>query len=287
MHKVSQKKNISSLQVLKTLQILLDGNYSMKDLIKILNKNEPNEIFNNSVISKYINTCRYVGINIPKINNKYYVASLPFGLDLSDIDFKLLRNFQFIIQKNMASKNLSIFNKFSEKISRYSNKEIVRVEKEIFSIPLELFERAVSKKRKIKLIFKNRSELECIPVNITQKDNKTFFNVYKKNKVRNIESSRLCGIRLLEDNFIDPFDGNQITVYILKGDLAKRYEARDNETIQQNNDGTITVTNKNENKDLLLSRILRYQDLCEIIQPKAYREELKQIINDTLNNYGV
>ena len=168
----------------------------------------------------------------------------------------------------------------------FSYNQNTSLEKEVFSMSLELFERAVEKKKKVKLIFKNRDELECIPINVTQKNDKTYFNVYKK-RTRNIESSRLSGVEVLDETFIDPFDGNQVAVFILKGALAKRYEARDNETININNDGTITVTNKNENKDLLLSRILRYEDLCEIIHPKAYREELKQIIIDTLNNYGV
>ena len=47
------------------------------------------------------------------------------------------------------------------------------------------------------------------------------------------------------------------------------------------------VINRNENKELLLSRLLRYDDKCEIIQPKSYREEMKTIINDMLANYGV
>ena len=145
-----------------------------------------------------------------------------------------------------------MFNNFLHKLNRYSNKKIARVEKEEFSISLELFERAVAKKRKIKLIFKNRDELECIPLNITQKDNKTFFNVFNK-RVRNIDSSRLSGVELLEENYINPFDGNQTAVFILKSPLSKRYEARENETVQQNNDGTITVTNRNENNILILS----------------------------------
>ena len=99
MRKVSRKKNLSSIHVLKTLQILLEGDYSMQELIKLLNKNEPNENFNNSVISKYINTCRYIGINIPKINNIYYVADIPFGLELSVTDLDLLNNLQVVIKK--------------------------------------------------------------------------------------------------------------------------------------------------------------------------------------------
>ena len=72
MAKLSNKKNISSMQVLKTLQVLLQGNYTMQELVSILNENENEHLFNNSVISKYINTCRYCGIDIQKIHNKYF-----------------------------------------------------------------------------------------------------------------------------------------------------------------------------------------------------------------------
>ena len=63
-NKLSQKKNLSSMQVIKTLQILLQGDYTMNELIEQLNANESEPIFNNSVVSKYINTCRYCGIEI-------------------------------------------------------------------------------------------------------------------------------------------------------------------------------------------------------------------------------
>ena len=70
MIKESLKKNLSSMQVLKTLQVLLEGNFTMQELIKKLNQKEETPVFNNSVISKYINTCRFCGIDIPKIHNK-------------------------------------------------------------------------------------------------------------------------------------------------------------------------------------------------------------------------
>ena len=54
-----------------------------------------------------------------------------------------------------------------------------------------------------------------------------------------------------------------------------------------NSDGSITVTNKNENKEILFSRLLRYDDKCELIRPIAYREEMKELINNMLENYGV
>ena len=86
------------MQVLKTLQVLLQGNFTMQELIERLNKSEEEPVFNNSVISKYINTCRYCGINILKIHNRYFVASMPFGLELTSGDIGLLERLQNIIR---------------------------------------------------------------------------------------------------------------------------------------------------------------------------------------------
>jgi len=285
MSKVSQKKNLSSIQVIKTLQVLLQGDFSMNELIKKLNADESFPIFNNSIISKYINTCRYIGIDIPKVNNKYYVASLPFGFKLTDIDIDTIKTLQFVVQNNMAQKKVSVFNDFITKLGRHSKRGITTVNSDEFIYSFELFERAVAKKVKIRLLFKGQDKLDCIPLKIIQEGKKTFFAVYNR-RVRMIDTFRLAGIQLLSDKFVEPFNTNQVVVFKLSGKLAKRYQARDNETVELNSDGTITVTNTNENKEMLFSRLMRYEDLCEIIRPKEYRREFLQILNDTLKNYG-
>ena len=84
------KKNISGMQVIKTLQVLLEGSYTMSELVDILNRNEEDQVFNNNVISKYINTCRYCGFNIIKIHNKYILTKIPFGLEFSLREIELI-----------------------------------------------------------------------------------------------------------------------------------------------------------------------------------------------------
>lgn len=284
--KLSQKINASSMQVIKTLLTLMQGDYSMNDLVEQLNMNEAEPIFNNSVISKYINTCRFCGFEIPKINNKYYVAKIPFGLKITEAETDIINSLCAFVQDEMSVKSVAIIESLVNKIRRFSNKQIVRIDKNDIKISIELFERAVAKQRKVKLIFKTKETLDCIPLNIEIKGNKTYFSVnYKKD--RSIDASRLSAIQVIGQNFIEPFSGEQIVVFKLKGGLAKRYEARVNERVDINPDGTITVTNKNENKELLFSRLLRYDDKCEIIQPKGYREDMKDLINEMLNNYGV
>ena len=192
---------------------------------------------------------------------------------------------------NRASSGVSAFGevpnkKFLNKLNKYSNKKLAKVNKNESLHAYELFEQAISKKRKVKLIFKNHGILDCIPLTIEEIDGKTFFCVFNKRK-RMIESSRVNGIQVYDSVFADPYDGKQVAVFRLTGNLAKRYSLRPNETMDIESDGSIIITNRNENKNMLLSRLLRYQDSCELIQPKAYRDEFKQLISDTLKNYGI
>ena len=285
-NKLSQKKNLSSMQVIKTLQILLQGDYTMNELIEQLNANESEPIFNNSVVSKYINTCRYCGIEIPKIHNKYFVTSMPFGLELSNTDINLLTTMQTLVKEEMTKKNHKIFNGFLEKLNRYSNKKIARIDKATYKITAELFENAIAEKHKIKLMFKNRQILECIPLSIEDVKGKTFYHVLYKNRERMIDAGRLSGLEVMRERFIESFNDESV-IFLIRDDLASRYDLRENEQYTKTDrTGWKAISNKGENKELLLSRLLRYDDKCEIVSPKSYRDEMKQILNDTLNNYG-
>ncbi len=284
--KLSQKKNLSSMQVIKTLQVLLEGNFTMSELIEKLNQNEEEPVFNNSVISKYINTCRYCGIEIPKIHNKYFVTSMPFGLELTNTDINLLESMQNLVKNEMTSKYNKLFNSFVEKLNRYSNKKIARVEKATYQLTSELFENAVTDKRKIQLMLKNRVIMECIPIKITEVKGKTYFNVFYKNRERMIDSARVSGLEVMKQKFLQNFNDESV-IFLIRDDLAARYDLRENEQYTKTDRiGWKAISNRGENKEVLLSRLLRYDNKCEIVSPQSYRDEMKQILNDALNNYG-
>lgn len=284
--KLSQKKNLSSMQVIKTLQVLLEGNFTMSELIEKLNQNEEEPVFNNSVISKYINTCRFCGIEIPKIHNKYFVTSMPFGLELTNIDINLLESMQNLVKNEMTKKYNKLFNSFIEKLNRYSNKKIARVEKATYQLTSELFENAVADRRKIQLLFKNRVIMECIPIKITEVKGKTYFNVFYKNRERMIDSARVSGLEVMKQKFLQNFNDESV-IFLIRDDLAARYDLRENEQYTKTDRiGWKAISNRGENKEVLLSRLLRYDNKCEIISPQSYRDEMKQILDGALSNYG-
>lgn len=281
------KKNLSSMQVLKTLQVLLEGNYTMTELIDILNKREDEPIFNNSVVSKYINTCRYLGIEIPKIHNRYFVASLPFGLNLSAKDLDLLEHLQKVGKDCLTLKHLTFFNGLIDKISKFSNKCIMRVEKRTAKLINEIFERAVEERRKVCLMFRAKATLECIPVGMEENNGKAFFRVSVNEKERLIAVERVSGIEVLDLKYGENFLESSV-IFSLKGELAKRYTLRDNEKLLSSSTETrAVISNTGEDHQLLYSRLLRYDSCCEILHPASCREEMREILNDALSNYKV
>ena len=280
------KKNISSLQVLKTLQVLLEGDYNMAELVEKLNSREKKPVFNSSVVSKYINTCRFCGIEVLKIQNRYFVASIPFGMELSVKEVFLLETLKNFAKANYSCRINKLVAGFVNRISSFSNRRILRVSPDTKSIVLKNFEQAIQEERCVCLLYKSGEMLEGIPTGINEHRGKTYFSIKSYGKERLICEDRISGLELL-DKFYKPVYGEKVVVYKLKGGLAKRYQIRENEEIIGEKDGEFrTILNKGEKKDELLSRLLRYDNLCEIISPAEYRAEIQSIVNRALANYG-
>lgn len=285
--KIAIKRNQSSIQVLKTLQVLLEDNYTMAQLVKKLNENEKESVFNSSVVSKYINTCRYCGIDIPKIHNKYYVVSMPFGFNITDNDFDLLQKMLETAHDCMSARANKEIIKTMGRLSKYSNKRIIRIQESTVNLTKDLFIKAIQQERTVRLLCKNGAVLECIPISTSLQKNRVCFNVHDKNSnYQIIPLDKLSGLEITNQKF-KKSDTDKTVVFKIKGGLIERYKPREHEIlIADNSPKFVVYSNHGETKDELLSRLLRYGDLCEIENPSSYREDMKQIINRTLANYG-
>ena len=280
------KKNISGMQVIKTLQLLLEGNYTMNELTEKLNAKEKEAIFNSSVVSKYINTCRYLGFNIPKIHNKYFVAKLPFGMTLSSREIELLDVLQKFAIEKLSSKVNNLFNNFIMRLNQYSNKDIIRVERNTLELTHELFKKAIQEKRRIVLMYRAKTLLECVPVAIVEYKGKTCFKVVSKGKEKHISVERISGLELLGKIFSpEEYLGERVE-FELTGELAQRYSLREHEEILKSELNYKRIVNNGENKDELFSRFLRYDKNCKILKPKSYADEMRTILDNMLANYG-
>lgn len=283
----SVKKNQSSLHLLKTLKVLLEDNYTIQEIVDRLNINETKCVFTSSAVRKYINTCKYCGIIIQKINGKYSVIKLPFGIQFNDNDKNLIEILNNYAKNYFSAKIYENFKKVVNKFVKYSNLSIkldldVLKKKNIVD-----FEQAINLKRKIELIFDVRTTMTCTPLEIIQHAGKTFFNIIGENGEKLYCADKILAINILQDRAT--IKKEDVTVlFKLRGGLAKRYTPRENETIEIISEpNTILVANKGENKEILFARLLRYDSCCEIISPKSYRNEMRDLLKNMLSNYGV
>lgn len=212
---------------------------------------------------------------------------MPFGLELTGSDINLLEILQNVIRQEMTLKSNRLFDAFIDKLNRFSNKKIARVEKETYQVPAEFFDLAIREKRKIRLMCKNGNCTDGIPLEIIEDKGKTFFHIITDdNKDKMYDVSNVSGIEVLRERYIQNYNG-QVVVFELKGALAQKYNLRENERLIKKFDGeSITVSNHGENKDILLARLMRYDDKCEILNPKSYRDDMTRIIEEALKNYG-
>lgn len=286
------KINNSSKQVLKTLKMLVKDDYTMAELVEKLNQNEPEAVFNSSVVSKYINTCRYCGIEIPKIQNKYCVTSLPFGIDFSEKEVELIQNLvlnaKIVLKtKNKSSeRNIKNFEKIIAKIHKYANKQLIKIDNGTIDFTKCAFEKALNEHFKIKLFYKNKITIECIPIGMVVKNGKTYFVVNYNNKQKKVDIKRLSGLEILKERFEQIHDSDAI-LFKITGELVQRYSIREFESVFSGfNSDAMVILNREESKETLIPRLLRYDALCEVMNPKSVRDYTKNIIDETLANYN-
>lgn len=281
-----EKINIASLKVLNTLLCLFKKDLSMKELIAELNSGGTTN-YNNFVISKYINTCRSCGIDIQKINNKYTIINFPIGMKFNAKESKLLYEIKLLsenLKPDSIEENIrSLFNKLHLNFFKSNNGLPSSKNYKV----IKMFEKACLSKTRILIIFKNFESYKCSPKSIRVVDGKIFFNTYNNMMTKEINPDDVIDIKLTDEKTEVSFMPTTV-LFELYGRLAQNYQMRENEQLHgtKHNNNTLVISNKFEDKDELLHRLMRYGSLCKIIRPKNYALEMKEMIEKSLENYN-
>lgn len=282
-----RKINNASYNVFKTLLKLFNENLTMDELIEKSNKEGTTE-FTNFVISKYINTCKSCSLDIQKMGGKYSLVNFPFGPKYTQQETKLLCDITEIIDalgdnseeqkqiiKNLITKLHIPYFKSSNGLKSSENYRLIR-----------LFEKACALKTNLVFTLPNNTTETYTPINIEVKDEKILFKVKSGEKEKYINPENIIDIEPVDKKIRKSRISETTVEFILKDKLAKRYQPRENEVISLiKRNGDIVVTNKFEDKEELLRRLMRYDISCKLINPKSYVEDLKKMINDAIKNY--
>lgn len=282
------KVNISSLRVLQMLQLLFEKDYTMNELMAALSE-VSGERCSNFLVSKYINTCRFCGIDIQKIDGKYTLLKLPFGIDFSDDVLSLFDEIKKYSSKMRLGKNVRAYNSLLAKINKRSDRYYSKIETPEDDKNIENFEYAMENGWKVNINFVadgNNNLILCEPLELSSEGEHLAVVVNYNGDRKKILYKDITGIVVSNVKS----SGNMLStsvIFKLENALARRYTLRPEEKVVGiEEDGSITVLNKTEDKQSLLNRLLKYDTMCEIISPRAYKKEMKNIIDTALANYG-
>lgn len=303
--KTSKKTGDASVRVLDTLKFLSQNNASIQDIIKYFEKIDPkNRTYTNEVILKYINTLKVFGFRFAKNKDKYILLNSPESFDFSPKDLiaiHLLEKFSSMFPEERVKLNIYQFLQDLEK--RFSDNTRLlahNLKRPDFKLEsnynkhakkINEYEKYCLDKQRLKITYlKNNSETSIIvePNDIKYAEQNIYLSVYNpiSAQVQDIPFESIIHVEQL------PLKSNFKTLlssvtFELKDRLAKAYKLHDGEKLLQiKTDGNIVILNQNEDHSILIRRLLRYGENCEVISPKSLREEMKELIKSIINNYN-
>lgn len=286
MTKSLSKVNLASIKVLNFLQLLLSQDLSMNDLISRYRLYH-NEECSNFVISKYINTIRYCGISVEKVNQEYKITKFPIGLKFSDLDLSILNDLKNCCEKVRIPQVVKNMNSIIERINKRIGYSLEDVSYFLIKNPIIIdFEKACETGQKIRLILENNNILTCDPIKILVEDNSVSILVFNKNESREFNINEITSLEISPQKSSQMFIPTTV-IFELKGSLAKNYQVRNNEEVLDiTSDGKLLIKNRFEDKIKLIHRLMRYGDNCKLISPKSYVLDMTELLDRTLSNYN-
>ena len=292
---MSLRKIDASYRILKILNLLSEKPRGMHELLIALN----DEVYPET-ITKYFRLLREYGFIIEKKNHKFELLSMPFFIDFNDTDLKTLSKFEVFSHDVTSEKQYEKLNLSIKKIlkiapregsQKYKNFLTQLCEKRVFEKYREKIEKIApfleETPVKAKLLYKNSSYV-IAPLELKFMGDKVYLMAFDEEK--------LVNKRFLLDDVMEiknllqtsnKMGFSQKTVFRLEGRVAKGYKSPyENEVIEYLDDGSIIVENSYEDKKLLLKRLLKYFEFCEIISPKSDRDEFIKMVDSLIESYS-
>jgi len=303
--KTSKKTSDTSIRVLETLKILYQNSASVQDIIHLFEKSHPeNKIYTSEVILKYINTLKVFGLRFKKEKDKYVLLNTPFQLDFNEKDLKTIYVFKKAAEDFPEEEVGFEINNFLQDLERrfsdntrllshnLKKPDFINIEFNYknYSEQIRIYEKYCLEGQRLKITYKtNKKEISIMvePNEIKYRGNEVYLSVYNpiSAQIQDINFDSIIKVEQLPSKS-NPTNMFSSAIFELKGRLAKAYRLHESEKLlQMKSEENIVILNQKEDRTLLLKRLMRYGQNCEVISPKSLREEMRQMIQATLANY--
>lgn len=270
MKKISEKYNEACIKVFDMLKLLSKGTAYYSDIIELFNPDENNPTAGAHVIlNKYLNTLKIFGINIYKSKNIYHLQNSFYSLNLDKNDIKmlqLLKTSGLILSNTKQKEQFDNFVHDVEMRLTSTSRELLNSTNDSDNLRRsEYFTKYRDLISKCEGYCNDNSKLEIsfdIPID----------------KITAIKQMPVLSATR---------EAPMTVVYKIRNNLAKAYRLREWETTDGkiDEDGWLTIVNNNENFDVLIKRLMRYDVCCQVVSPKNFRERMLSTIDETLANY--
>lgn len=296
----------TGFRILEVLKHLSNENLSKNDLINKLSILDKNNIYSFEAFIKYFNTLSLLGLDIEKDKNIYSLKKALFSVNLTKEEKKL---FIEILQ------NIGILNNFIEEeaVRELSYKLIKYISSDEFDNAFlnDLFDEAKRKsslsvnanlinsfktiikdKQQIKLIYLSKNNIEKSLIaelkEIKEKNEKIYIKCYvpSMGRNKNISVDSIISIVNLPKRVSDNSIKNSVT-FELYGRLASLYKLKASEKVISFKKDCLTISNTEEDKDILLRRLLKYGENCKIVSPQDVKEDFLALVNGMISNFEV
>lgn len=295
-----EKSFDTGLRILEVLKILLAQDISKRDLI---NKLKDNPLFENvytqEAFIKYFNTLELLDFKIEKDKTLYKVTEVPSKISFTNKELSvfidLIRYLKKLHNANLEASIIDAIKKSLKFVDEKAKNEIKAALEEkaqnvtVNSNVISFLESLLADNQIVSITYKkNNDAISTINVELKEiiEKNNTFTIVcYNPMKARNkkILVDSIISVKQLPRKASNISCMNSV-VFRLYGRLAKAYKIKSNETALDHSTGCTTISNVGEDKDVLIKRLLKYGEFCEIIRPEDVRRDFIKLTEDILNN---
>ncbi len=297
------KINNAGYRLLELLKELIKRPLSMDELLTIAEDTSDNS-YRKELINKYLNTLKLLNIPVIKQKDKYYIQRGVDNIDFNENDLsllKLIENSITQIQSPELKQNLTEALQIIEKNFSTNTDKLIQTkgikpfipnfELALYDENIKKFEKFCKDKLKLSVKYKNETtgqieQYNLAPVKIVYKNNCAALigyyygtNSYKELLLKNIVEAK-------QTPQVSTINLSGSVTFKLKDRLAFSYKLKEGETIIEQGMDYIIVSNNLEDKDLILNRLIRYYNNCEILYPKAMKEKMLNLIEDMESIYA-
>ena len=266
-----------------------------------------NRAYNSETITKYINTLRQVGCDIPRANSQtnfqYQLVKNPFPIALQD-DELLAANKLLMLLASQPDEVLHVnYYNVLKKVAwaipgevqiqmMFGNNGLLlsdssSVEREQLTRFRELCKDAQVLEIGYAMDSGEEVKLRVEPSRVILSDNILYLVGMDRHNLRRVKLrlDAICDVRQLPFKVQHKVKLTSV-VFAVKGRLAKTYRLFPGEAQVSSEPGRLVIRAKTDDYQELLSRLMRYGYACEVVSPVYAREEMRERIARLLTLYS-